>query len=95
MENKKGSHRVYNIEYHIVWTTKYLYKILEGKIAERQRELLRQGCEVHGMTIVRGRIGKDHVYMLLSCAPMLAPSKIVQLLKGRSSKLMQEEFKEL
>ena len=47
------------------------------------------------MTIVRGNIGKDHVHMLVSCPPTLAPSKIVQLLKGRSSKLMQEEFEEL
>ena len=95
MEYKKGSHAVYDIEYHIVWTTKYRYKVLQGKIAERLREVLRQGREAHGMTIVRGSIGKDHVHMLISCPPMLAPSKIVQLLKGRSSKLMQEEFEEL
>ena len=95
MEYKKGSHAVYDIEYHIVWITKYRYKVLQGKIAERLREVLRQGCEAHGMTIVRGSIGKDHVHMLVSCPPTLAPSKIVQLLKGRSSKLMQEEFEEL
>ena len=95
MEYKRGSHTVYDLEYHIVWTTKYRYKVLQGKIAERLREVLRQGCKVHGITIVRGSIGKDHVHMLVSCPPTLASSKIVQLLKGRSSKLMQEEFEEL
>lgn len=95
MEYNKGSHTVYSIEYHIVWTTKYRYKILQGKIAERLREVLRQGCKTYGMTIVRGNIGKDHVHMLLSCPPTLSPSKIAQLLKGRSSKIMQEEFEEL
>ena len=95
MEYRKGSHTVYSIEYHMVWTTKYRYKILQGKIAERLREVLRQGSEAHGLTIVRGSIGKDHVHMLLSCPPTLAPSKIAQLLKGRSSKIMQEEFDEL
>ena len=95
MEYKKGSHTVYDIEYHVVWTTKYRYKILQGKVAERLREVLRQGCQSHGLTIVRGNIGKDHVHMLLSCPPTLAPSKIMQLLKGRSSKIMQEEFEEL
>ena len=94
-EFKKGSHTVYDIEYHVVWTTKYRYKILEGKIAQRLRELLRQGCEAHGITIIRGSVGKDHVHMLLSCPPTLAPSKIMQYLKGRSSKIMQEEFVEL
>lgn len=92
---KFGSHTVYDIQYHIVWTTKYRYKVLQGKIAERLRELIRQGCEARNITIVRGSIGKDHVHMLISCPPTLAPSKIMQYLKGRSSRLLQEEFQEL
>ena len=95
MDYKKGSHTVYDIEYHFVWATKYRYKVLKGQIAERAREILRQGCQAHGMTIIRGSIGRDHVHMLLSCPPTLAPSKIMQLLKGRSSKILQEEFEEL
>ena len=95
MEYKKGSHTVYDIEYHFVWATKYRYKVLKGQIAERLREILRQGCQAHGLTIIRGNVGRDHVHMLLSCPPTLAPSKIMQLLKGRSSKMMQEEFEEL
>ena len=59
------------------------------------REVQRQGCQAKGITIVRGSIGKDHVHMLLSCPPTLSPSKIMQLLKGRSSKIIQGEFKEL
>jgi len=92
---KYGSHTVYDIQYHIVWTTKYRYKILQGNIAQRLRELLRQGCEARNINIVRGSIGKDHVHMLISCPPTLAPSKIMQYLKGRSSKILQEEFQEL
>lgn len=38
-----GSHTVYDIQYHIVWTTKYRYKILQGKIAVRLKDLIRQG----------------------------------------------------
>ena len=94
-EFRKGSHTVCDIQYHFVWTTKYRYKILHGKIAERLRELLRQGCTAREITIIRGSVGKEHVHMLLSCPPTLAPCKIMQYLKGRSSKIMQEEFPEL
>ncbi|TGA97992.1 IS200/IS605 family transposase [Sporolactobacillus shoreae] len=90
-----GSHTVYDIQYHIVWTTKYRYKILHGKVAERLRELIRQGCEARNIKIVRGSIGKEHVHLLVSCPPNIAPSKLLQYLKGRSSKMLQEEFKEL
>ena len=92
---KFSSHAVYDIEYHIVWTTKYRYKVLTGKVAERLRNLLRQGCEARGIKIIRGSVGKDHVHMLVSCPPTMAPCKIVQYLKGRSSKMLQEEFNEL
>ena len=95
MTFRKGNHTVYDIEYHIVWSTKYRYKVIQGKIAERTRELLRQGCEALGLKIIRGNIGKDHIHILLSCPPSIAPSKIVQRLKGRSSKILQEEFVEL
>ena len=95
VEYKKGSHTIYNIEYHFVWITKYRYKMIEGQIAQRLREILRQGCQANGITIVRGSISRDHVHMLLSCPPTLSPSKIMQLLKGRSSKMLQEEYEVL
>jgi REP element-mobilizing transposase RayT len=45
------------------------YIVLTGKIAERLRELLRQGCKARGIKIIRGGIGSDHVHMLISCPP--------------------------
>ncbi|KUO77781.1 MAG: transposase [Desulfosporosinus sp. BRH_c37] len=79
----------------MIWVTKYRYKILGGEISKRLRELVRQGCEARNITIVQGNIGRDHVHMLLSCPPSLAPSKIVQYLKGRSSRLLQDQYPEL
>ena len=52
---RHGAHAVYDIKYHFVWITKYRYKILRGRIAERSRGLLRQSCEVRDVVIVRGR----------------------------------------
>ena len=95
VDYKKGSHIVYDIKYHVVWVTKYRYKILHKVIGQRLKELLRQGCETIGVTIVQGSIDKDHVHMLISCPMNIAPSRIVQYLKGRSSKLLQNEFPEI
>jgi len=61
-------------------------------MGERLRELIRQGCETLGITIIKGSIGKDHIHILVSCPTQLASSKIIQYLKGRSSRLIQEEF---
>lgn len=94
-EYRTSAHAVYDIKYHVVWITKYRYKILRGRIAERARDLLRQCCEARGVVIVRGAVSPDHIHMLVSAPPQLSPAKIVQYLKGRSSRRLQDEFPEL
>jgi len=95
MEYQHGSHTVYDVKYHIIWVTKYRYQVLRGEIAVRVRELVRQTCLSRDITIVKGSVGKDHVHVLLSCPPTMAPSRIVQYIKGRTSRLIQEEFPHL
>jgi putative transposase len=95
MEYQHGAHSVYDIKYHLIWVTKYRYHVLKGEIAIRARELIRQTCLSRDVTIVQGSIGKDHVHMLVSCPPTLAPAKLVQYIKGRSSRMIQEEFPHL
>lgn len=95
VEYQSGAHAIYDIKYHVVWVTKYRYKILRGRVAERARDLIGQICEAREVTIVRGAISPDHVHMLLSAAPQIAPAKLVQYIKGRSSRKLQGEFLEL
>ena len=95
MEYRTSAHAVFDIKYHFVWITKYRYKILRGRVAERARDLLRQICQARGVVIVRGAVSPDHIHMLVSSPPELAPAKLVQYLKGRSSRRLQDEFAEL
>ena len=92
---RKNSHVQYDIEYHIVWTTKYRYRVIVGKIAERARKLVIQSCNSMNVNIIKGSIGKEHIHLLVSCPPSLSVSKLVQQLKGKTSRTLQIEFKEL
>jgi Transposase IS200 like len=56
-EYRTSAHAVFDIKYHIVWITKYRYKILRGRVAERARDLLRQICQSREVVIVRGVTG--------------------------------------
>jgi len=91
-EYHRGPHAVYDIQYHFVWVTKYHYKILTGEVAHRVRELLRQCCETRSIRILSGHVSTDHIYLHVSCPPELSASKIAQYLKGRSSRMLQQEF---
>ncbi len=92
---RKSSHVQYDIEYHIVWATKYRYDILTGRVATRAREIIRQSCSAMNVEIVKGSIGKTYVHLFVSCPPNLSVSKLVQQLKGKTSKILQSEYKEV
>ena len=94
-EYRRSAHAVFDLKYHLVWITKYRYKILKGRLAERARDLIRQTCQARGVVIVRGAVSPDHIHMLVSAPRELSPAKMVQYIKGRSSRRLQEEFPEL
>jgi len=81
-----------DIEYHFVWVTKYRYQVLKGDIALRVRDLVRQTCEAFEIQILKGVVSKDHVHILVSAPPSLAPSEIMRRIKGRSARKLFEEF---
>jgi len=95
MSNRKTSHAVYALKYHLVWITKYRKPVLRGQLGLRVRELIRPTCETLDVYLEKGHIAIDHVHLLVSVPPMVSVSELVQRLKGRSSRRMLEEFGEL
>ena len=91
MDYRRGSHTKYKIEYHFVWVTKYRYQVLQGDLAVRVRDLVRQVCERFEIQILRGVVSKDHVHILVSAPPEIAPSEIMRRIKGRTSSKIFEE----
>lgn len=90
---RTSSHSCYYIKYHFVWVTKYRKSILTGAVAVRLRDLVREICRTQDIEILEGAVSKDHVHVLLSCPPNLSPSKIMQYIKGKSSRKLMMEFK--
>ena len=95
MEYRSGSHTIYHVEYHFVWVTKYRYRVLTGDVAVRVRELIRQTCEAFEIRILKGVVSADHVHILVSAPPTMAPSEIMRRIKGRSSSKLFEEYPKL
>ena len=92
MDYRYGSHTVFKIEYHFVWVTKYRYKVLRGDVGQRVRERVRQTCEAFEIRILKGVVSADHVHILVSAPPDVAPSEIMRRIKGRSASKLFEEF---
>ena len=86
-----GGHTVSRLTVHLVWVTKYRYKVLDGDVQKRCRELLIQICDSEDVRILSGVVSKDHVHMHVEYPPSLSLSDLVKRLKGRSSRLLQKE----
>ncbi|MEM9230392.1 MAG: IS200/IS605 family transposase [Pseudomonadota bacterium] len=95
MQYDTGSHCVFYRRYHIVWSTKYRYKVLQGDIRLRVRDICRQTCREKDVDIIRGILSSDHVHMFVSVPSKLAVSDLVRLMKGPSSHKVQREFPQL
>jgi putative transposase len=96
MENyRTGSHTRFDIKYHFVWVTKYRKAVLTGEVGVRLRDLVREICRTHEIEILQGSVSGDHVHVLLSCPPNLSPSKVMQYIKGKSSRKLMMEFKHI
>lgn len=76
--HRYGSHTIFQIEYRFVWVTKYRYKVLSGEVAERVRALVRETCEAFEIRIIKGVVSTDHVHIMVSCPPTMAPSEIMR-----------------
>ena len=92
---RSNGHSVSNLTVHVVWSTKYRYKVLEGDIKTRCRSILIQICESEDIIILKGVVSNDHIHMHLSYRPSQSISYIVKKLKGRSSRKLQQEYPQL
>jgi putative transposase len=95
MEYKHGAHSIYDLKYHVVFCAKYRYRILTGEVGERTRALIREICQANYVDIVSGSMSPDHIHLLLSIPPSISLSKIVQYIKGKSSRKLLMEFEHL
>ena len=95
MQYDKGKHGVFYHRYHIVWSTKYRFKVLRGNLRLRIREIVRQVCAENGVEIIKGVLSSDHVHIFVSVPPRLAISDLVRKMKGRSSRKIQQEFPQI
>jgi putative transposase len=92
MQYDKGKHCVFYHRYHVVWSTKYRFKVLRGDIQRRVHEIIRRVCSENDVDIISGVVSTDHVHIFVSIPPKLSMSDFMQKVKGRSSFLIQREF---
>lgn len=87
-----GPHTKTDLKVHLVWVPKYRKAVLMGPVAIRTRDVLRQIAFEHELDVISGKVASDHVHMFIGYRPTQQISKIMQWLKGISSRVLLQEF---
>jgi putative transposase len=89
---KSNRYVFYTYHYHVVWCPKYRRKVLGQAIETRLKEIIGQVCQEHQAEVEELEVMPDHVHLLVSVDPQFGVHRLVKLIKGRSSRLLRQEF---
>ena len=78
--------------YHVVWCPKYRRKVIGGRMEQRLKEIIVEVIAEKGAWLIELETMPDHVHLLVEVDPQLGVHKLVKAIKGRSSRLLREEF---
>ena len=90
-----GAHTKTDLKVHLIWIPKYRKRVLTGQVALRARDILCQIAMEHELEVISGKISSDYVHMFIGYRPTHNVSKIMQWLKGISSRILLSEFAHL
>ena len=89
----RHNHSVGLNQFHLEWCPKYRYECMrKERINKGVEECIRQAASEHKIVIHEGAVGFDHVHFFVSLPFDMAPSKALNLLKGRSAYLIFRLF---
>ena len=92
---KSSNNVTYSCRYHLVWCPKYRRKVLTGEVAERLKAIITEVAAETGSEVLSMEVVPDHVHLLAEVDPSFGAMKFVRLCKGRSSRLLRQEFPKL
>ena len=94
-EIRTGRHCVFNLHVHLVFVSKYRRGVFEKEHLAALREIFEKICQDFEATLVEVDGEDDHVHLLVNYPPKVALSKLVNSLKGASSRIMRRKFEGL
>ena len=94
-EVRSNNNIVYRCVYHVVWCPKDRRPVIEGAVDARLKQIIREVCAERECNIIEVETMPDHVHLLVECDPQYGIHRLVKQVKGRSSRLLREEFPSL
>lgn len=95
LEVRTGRHCVFALHAHLVFVTKFRHQVFTDTHLTRMDQIMRNVCADFETELAEFNGETDHVHLLVNFPPKVAVAKLVNSLKGVSSRRMRQEFPEL
>jgi len=92
---KRQSHATYDCRYHIVWVTKYRFKIIDQEIEIALKWIIKEICDWKGIDILEGAVKEEHIHLYLQIPPKYSISDVLKWIKGKSAERLLRKFPKL
>jgi len=92
---RTGRHCVFALHAHLVFVTKYRHRIFDDQHLTRLEEIMQAVCADFEAELIEFNGERDHVHLLVNFPPKVALSRLVNSLKGVSSRRLRQEYPEL
>ena len=83
---------VFLVNYHLIWCPKRRRKVLVDRVRARLEELIRETAPELECDILALEILPDHLHLFVSATPQWAATQLVARFKGKSSRILRQEF---
>ncbi len=83
---------VSDMKAHLVLTTKYRRKVLDGEMLVRLTEIVSDLCDKWGCKMIEFNGEADHIHLLFQYYPQMELPKFISNLKSISSRRLRSEF---
>lgn len=88
---RRGRHVVFNLHVHLVFVAKYRRKVFTKEILDDMRQIFESVCADFEAQLVEFDGENDHVHLLVNYPPKVSISKLVNSLKGVSSRMIRQK----
>jgi putative transposase len=89
---RSNRNMVFSCKYHVIWCPKYRRRVLFGAVERRLSQIVQDVAKETACYVIELEIMPDHVHLLVEADPQLGIAKPIQRIKGRSSRLLRQEF---
>ncbi len=89
---RRLSHAIWHCKYHLVWVSKYRYRVIKGTVGKKVYNCIQVFCGQKECEVLELNVQPDHVHLVVMLPPKVSISELVGIPKGCTAIRIFKQF---